>query len=177
VTSPGQGAVRVLRGSVLAACCTLLALCGHVLGGGSVSSVLAMLVVAAPLGAAFVIWADRERGPVQMAVAGLGSQVAFHLVFALCAGPGHQEASGLWMLTGHLLAAAVVARLLSGGEAALWSLYRALRAVVVRWVIARPGAVRVPTAARLVDVGLPARRELVLARAHPRRGPPRALAV
>jgi hypothetical protein len=177
VTSPGLGAVRVLRGSALAACCTLLALCGHVLGGGSVSSVLAMLVVAAPLGAAFVIWADRERGPVEMAVAGLGSQVAFHLVFSLCAGPGHPEANSLWMLSGHLLAAVVMATLLSSGEAALWSLYRALHAVVVRWVLGRPTAVRVPTAARLIDAGLPARRELVLARAHPRRGPPRALAV
>src|SRR5215218_8099113 len=169
--------MRVLRGSVLAACCTLLALCGHVLGGGSVSSVLAMLVVAAPLGAAFVIWADRQRGPVEMAVAGLGSQLAFHLVFSLCAGPGHQGTSSVWMLTGHLLAAVVVARLLSGGEAALWALFRALHALVVRCGTGRPGAVRVPTAARLVEAALPARGELVVARAHPRRGPPRPLAV
>ena len=167
----------MLRGSAFAACCTLLALCGHVLGGGSVSSVLAMLVVAAPIGAAFVIWADRERGPVEMAVAGLGSQVAFHLVFSLCTGPGHQDATGLWMLTGHLVAAVVVTRLLAGGEAALWALYRALVAVVVRCVMGRPAVVHVPTAARLVDAALPARGELLLARAHPRRGPPRPLAV
>ena len=167
----------MLRGSALAACCTLLALCGHVLGGGSVSSVLAMLVVAAPLGAAFVIWADRERGPVEMAVAGLGSQAAFHVVFSLCSGPGHQDANGLWMLTGHLVAAVVVARLLAGGEAALWALYRALSTVVVRWLTGRPVVGHVPAAAPLAEAALPVRRELVVARAHPRRGPPRALAV
>jgi hypothetical protein len=179
VISPGQGAVRVLRGSALAACCTLLALSGHVLGGGSVGSVLAMLVVAAPLGGAFVVWADRQRGPVELAAAGLVSQLAFHLVFALCGGAtSHGRPDAGWMVAGHVLAAVVAAWLLSGGERALWGLYRALTGVVVRRVVPRSVSVRGTGASHLFDAA-PAVRAAgaEVARAHPRRGPPQALAV
>jgi hypothetical protein len=181
VTSPGQGAVRVLRGSALATCCTLLALSGHVLGGGSVGSVLAMLVVAAPLGGAFVVWADRQRGPVELAAAGLVAQLAFHLVFALCGGGGvasHEPAAASWMVAGHVVAAAVAAWLLSSGEAALWGLYRALTGVVVRRVVRRQVPVRVAAVRHLVDaVPVVTAEGPEAARANPRRGPPRALAV
>jgi hypothetical protein len=174
--SPAQGAVRVLRGCALAVCCTLLALSGHVLGGGSVASVLAMLVVAAPLGAAFVVWADRQRGPVQLAAAAVGSQAAFHAVFTLCGGTAlHHAPVATEMAAGHVAAAVVAAWVLARGEAALWGLYRALSAVVLsvpgptavvqRLVPGRPDGVPVVT-----DAGV------VIAGTHPRRGPPRALA-
>src|SRR3954451_5261239 len=98
--SPGLGAARVARGSLLALCCTLLALSGHVLGGGQVSAVVPMLALggpvggafavvqmlaaAGPVGAALVVWAARQRGPAQLAGAVAGAQVAFHIAFSFC---------------------------------------------------------------------------------------------
>src|SRR4051794_37767740 len=141
MSSPGWGAARVVRGSLLALCCTLLALSGHVLGGGRAVEVLPMVAVAGPLGAAFVVWADRQRGPVELAVAAAGSQVAFHLVFALCGGtglPGHATTGNLEMVAGHLAAGLAMTWVLSRGERALWALYGALSTVLTLWAVWLP---------------------------------------
>ena len=81
----------MLRASALALCCTLLALSGHVVGGGRVTAVLPLVAVSAPLAAAFVVWADRQRGLLEIAGAAAASQVPFHAVFLLCGadGPPH----------------------------------------------------------------------------------------
>src|SRR3954452_8203770 len=121
--SPGRGAERGVRGSLLALCGPLLARSGHVLGGGRAVEVLPMVAVAGPLGAAFVVWADRQRGPVELAVAAPGAQVAFHLVFSLCEGPGlpgHATTGNLEMLAGHLAPALAMPWVLPRGERALW---------------------------------------------------------
>jgi hypothetical protein len=177
--SPGQGAARVARGTLLALCCTVLALSGHVLGGGEVVAVLPMLVVAGPLAAAFVVWADRERRPAELAAAGAGSQVAFHLVFSLCGGTGLPSAvtpAAVQMAAGHVVAGVVMTWVLARGEAALWRLHRALSRVlrlrVVRLPVVESGPSRPPQAAWPQERGT----GLVLAAAHQRRGPPRALA-
>ena len=178
--SPGRGAARVARGSLLALCCTVLALSGHVLGGGHVTAVLPMVAVAGPLGAAFVVWADRQRGPAEIAAAAAVSQVAFHVTFSLCGGtglPGHATAADVGMVAGHLVAGVLITWLLSTGEAALWALYRALSGVL------QVRVVRLPVLAHRSS-GPPAEAAwprrcgagLVLAAAYPRRGPPRALA-
>jgi hypothetical protein len=170
----------VLRGGALALCCVLLALAGHVLGGGSGSSVLPLLVVGAPLAAAFAVWADRQRGLRELTVAALCSQPAFHVVFLLCGANGVLPHSRRWngaMVLGHGLAALAIAWVLSRGEAALWSLYRVLHRVV-RVVLLRArdldlGPVRVAAVAVVparCGVGL------LLASALGRRGPPRPLA-
>src|SRR5690349_19623277 len=127
--SPGRGAARVARGSLLALCCTLLALSGHVLGGGHVTAVVPMVAVAGPIGAAFVIWADRQRGPLQLAAATAGSQVAFHVMFSLCGGTGlaaHPTRDTVAMVAGHLVAGLLATWVLARGEAAVWALYRVL---------------------------------------------------
>src|SRR3954453_14415641 len=108
---PGRGGAGGARGSLLALCCTVLALSGHVLGGGQVSAVVPMLAVAGPVGAAFVVWADRQRGPAQLAAAAAGSQVAFHVAFSLCGGtglPGHATRGVVAMVAGHLVAGLVM---------------------------------------------------------------------
>jgi hypothetical protein len=177
--SPGKGAARVVRGSLLALCCTLLALSGHVLGGGRVVEVLPMVAVAGPLGAAFVVWADRQRGPVQLAAAAAGSQVAFHLVFWLCAGaglPGHATAGDLEMVAGHLAAGAAMTWVLSRGERALWALYRVLSTVLSRSVVRLP--VVAHRSAAPAEAAWPhgCGAGLAFAAAHSRRGPPRVSA-
>lgn len=180
MTTPGRGSVRVLRGSVLALCCAALSLSGHVAGGGRVTAALPLLVVAAPLAAAFVVWADRQRSLLEIGAAALGSQVAFLLVFQLCGashGPPHSAGWNARMVAGHVVAATLLSWVLARGEAALWSLYRAVQDV--RWLgmaplplvgirTTRPGLV--PTAPVRCGAGL------VLASAHGRRGPPRVRA-
>jgi hypothetical protein len=111
----------------MALSCVLLALAGHVLGGGSATPVLPILVVGAPLGGAFVVWADRQRGIRELACAALGSQLAFHAVFLLCDDVGAMARSSTWgvhMVLGHGFAALGMVWVLSRGEAALWNLYR-----------------------------------------------------
>jgi hypothetical protein len=170
----------VARGALLALCCTALALSGHVLGGGQVVAVLPMLAVAGPIGAAFVVWADRQRDPLELAAAAAGSQVAFHVVFSLCGGtglPGHATRAGVEMAAGHLVAGVAMTWVLSRGEAALWGLYRALSGVVRLWFLPQPVVASRssrPPAEAVSPQGCGA--GLVLAAAHPRRGPPRSLA-
>jgi hypothetical protein len=180
VITPGRGSVRVLRGSVLALCCAALSLSGHVIGGGRVTAVLPLLVVAGPLAAAFVVWADRQRSLLEIGAAALGSQVAFHAVFELCGasdGPPHPTSWDARMVAGHVLGAALLSWVLARGEAALWSLYRAAQGL--RWVHVAPLPV---VGVRTTRAGLvPATPEgggagLVLASAHGRRGPPRGRA-
>jgi hypothetical protein len=118
----------------MALSCVLLALAGHVLGGGSATPVLPILVVGASLGGAFVVWADGQRGIRELAGAALGSQLAFHAVFLLCDDVGAMAPSSTWgvqMVLGHGLAALGMVWVLSRGEAALWNLYRVLQRLPV----------------------------------------------
>src|SRR4051794_21009310 len=177
--SPGRGAARVARGSLLALCCTLLALSGHVLGGGQVSVVVPMLAVAGPVGAAFVVWADRQPGPGQLAAQVAGAQVAFHVAFSFCGGTGlpeHATRGVAAMVGGHVVAGLLMTWVLSRGDAALWCLYRALSGVL-RLRVARLPHLGHSSRGLASPTAWPEQRGsgLVLAAAHPRRGPPRAL--
>ena len=168
------------RGSLLALCCTLLALSGHVLGGGQVSAVVPMLAVAGPVAAAFVVWADRQRGPAQLAAAAAGSQVAFHVTFSFCGGTGlpeHATRGAAAMVGGHVVAGLLMTWVLSRGDAALWRLYRALSGLL-RVRVSRVPLVADRSGGPTSPAVWPQQRGtgLVLAAAHPRRGPPRALA-
>jgi len=158
----------------------VLALSGHVLGGGQVSAVVPMLAVAGPVGAAFVVWADRQRGLAQLAGAVAGAQVAFHVAFSFCGGSGvpeHATRGVVEMVGGHVVAGLLMTWLLSWADAALWTLYRALSGVLRLRVPRLPlstGSSRRPA---LPTAWLERRRYgLVLAATHPRRGPPQALA-
>src|SRR3954452_6120325 len=177
MTNPGRGRVRAARGLLLALACAVLALAGHVVGGGAATSVAPLLLVGGPLAGAFVVWADRQRGFGELLLAAAGSQVPFHVVFSMCAGvglPRHSAPVSAAMVAGHLVAAATMAWILALGEASLWGLYRALRGLT-------PGLP--PSAPPIVDVRpLPAHPTadgprrlgagLVLPSANHRRGPP-----
>jgi hypothetical protein len=171
--------VRLLRGSLLALCCALLALSGHLAGGGRASAALPLLVVAAALGSAFTIWADRQRSLGEIGAAALGSQVVLHTAFALCASGGGPHEAG-WdarMVAAHVVAASALAWVLARGEAALWTLDRAVRAIASVRLLPRLPVVdlrslRAAEHTTLSCLGA----GLVLASAHARRGPPRGLA-
>jgi hypothetical protein len=179
VIPPGRGSVRVLRGSALALCCAVLALSGHAVGGGTSSSVLPLVMVAAPLAAAFVVWADRQRSLLEIGAAALASQVAFHAAFELCAASGasHPASWDVRLVAGHVLGAALMSWVLSRGESALWSLYRSLLGVVSVHVV-QPTVVGDRTSGAGLTPATPVRcgAGLVLASAHGRRGPPPARA-
>ena len=179
MVSPGSGWLRVVRGSTLASCCGVLALSGHLMGGGGGPRPLPALVVTTLLGAAFVLWADRQCSPLRLLVAATGSQVVFHLAAVLTAHPAGpaslQDPTGS-MTLGHLLAAALLAAVLARGESAVWRAYRWFRRRVLG-APTRPSS-SVPAAACLPGGALPDRMPagLLLAAAHRRRGPPRPAA-
>jgi hypothetical protein len=178
MTNPGRGGVRAARGLLLALACALLALAGHVAGGGTATSVAPLLLVGGPLAGAFVVWADRQRGFGGLLLAAAGSQLPFHVVFSMCAGAGlprHSSTVSAAMVAGHLVAAAAMAWTLALGEASLWALYRALRGLAPGLLFLASPVVDVrplpagPSAEgprRLAAAGL------VLAAANHRRGPP-----
>lgn len=176
VTSPGRGIARVLRGTLLALCCTLLALAGHVVAGGEATAVLPMLVAAAPLAAGFTVWADRRRDTAEIIAAALGSQLTFHVLLSL-RGPtaaAHDHRVGQAMLLGHVVAAALTGWALASGEGAVWAVYHAMRQLVsvmlVRLAVTSDGlSGRCPGHATPPGCGT----GIVLAAAHRRRGPPR----
>jgi hypothetical protein len=158
----------------------LLALAGHVLGGGSAHPTLPLLVVGAPLAGAFVVWADRRRGTRELAGAALGSQLAYHAVFVVCDDVGalaRSSTGGVQLVLGHGLAALGMAWVLSRGEAALSNLYRVLQRVGISRLHALAFDVR-PQWKSVVTV-LPAGcgSGLLLASACVRRGPPGPSAV
>ncbi|MBA3418779.1 MAG: hypothetical protein H0U09_08790 [Geodermatophilaceae bacterium] len=176
---PGHGWLRVLRGAALAACCLLLGLSGHWLGGATAGSTGPMLVAAALIATGSVAWAGRQRGFGQLLGATACSQAAFHVVLSLSpdSAMGTHPAVDVRMLLGHTIGSVLMAAVLACGDAAVWGLYRSLR----RFVVPRlPGAlpigdrtVRIParlTAPATVSVAL------LLAAATPYRGPPRTLA-
>ncbi|MQA94985.1 MAG: hypothetical protein GEV11_10165 [Streptosporangiales bacterium] len=135
-------ALRRIRGGVLAATCTLLALVGHLLGEGGMPPLSALVVIGAVIGAVSVTLA-RHRGTFLGVFSVIGwSQLAFHFAFEVAerAHPlaAHAHAYGAappvlstggvlggWgMALGHELAAVVAAGLLAYGESALWRLLR-----------------------------------------------------
>lgn len=181
---PARGILRVVRGGVLAAVCTLLALAGHVHGGAGVPPLPVLIVVGILIGVGFVVLADRRRGFAPVLVAALASQAAFHVGFSLSqpptadghGGPSHSVMvtvldAGPGMIFGHVLAAAASAWLLSSGEDVLWAL------IYLFAVVGVPALGRIPLLPSPVPVvpatrDLSPRGDLLRARYRPRRGPP-----
>jgi hypothetical protein len=183
VSHPGRGLLRIGRGGLLAVCCTMLALAGHVVGGGGVPKPYALVAVAVLAGAGFCVLADRQRSFRQVFTGAVAAQAVFHLTFSL-AGPGsgaHSSGAGavpgtslgpdLVMVGGHLFAAAGTAALLAHGDTVLWALVELLGLVRVPALGALP-VVAVPCPVVQSFPDLPAPGAVLSARVHPRRGPP-----
>jgi hypothetical protein len=162
----------------------MLALAGHVLGGGDLPKVPTWVAVAAITGAAFSVLADRQRPLRQIFAGAVAAQAVFHLAFSLSgpAGADHAQpaagsagvglATDLVMVGGHLVAAAGTAALVAHGDTLLWTLVELF------------GFVRLPLLGTpLVSAGVPSPVPSVpdrprpgsgwSSRVHPRRGPPR----
>lgn len=170
--------LRILRGASLALACTLIAVGGHVLGGGDAPPAGALLAVAALGGAAFVVLANRQRTFGQIFAAAAASQLAFHGAFSLSSGayghPLHESIASLAdppMLTGHLLAAAAAAALVAYGERAVWAIHELGRLIrVPELAVVRPTAP--PNLRPATSRHHESTRGLLFARTRPRRGPP-----
>ncbi|MEQ7123051.1 hypothetical protein ABN034_00900 [Actinopolymorpha sp. B11F2] len=184
MSHPGRGLLRVARGGLLAVCCAMLALAGHVIGGGDVPKAHTWVAVAVLTGAGFSVLADRQRSFGQVLAGAVAAQAGFHLAFSLT-GPGAgdhaQPAAGgshgmglptdLAMVGGHLLAAAGTAALVTHGDTVLWSLVELLGLVRMP-PLGAPLVVTVPCSPAPSPPDLPRPGASLCARAHPRRGPP-----
>lgn len=171
----------MLRGAALAACCLLLGVSGHALGGAPLGPSVPVLVAAVFIAAGSVAWAGRQRGFGQLLGAAACSQLALHLTLSLSLSPetsmGVHAALDLRMLLGHTVGAALLAAVLARGDATVWALYRALcRFAVPRLTVAPRAPDTCPRIGSARGDGAIMRAGLRLAAATPYRGPPRVAA-
>ncbi|SDN26996.1 hypothetical protein [Allokutzneria albata] len=169
---PVRGALRALRGCLLASTSAALATLGHVVAGGSApDSALTVLltVLTATVGISF---ADKRRSPAAVLTALGTAQLATHLLLNALTLHDHGAVTDTWpMFAAHTAATLVTALLLAGAESAIFGMAAALGAVLPRH------SPRPPVFAPLLAV-IPARSGLItsldvlLRRAHARRGPP-----
>lgn len=145
-----HGVLRLVRSTVLATTCLLLALTAHVLAGGAMPSATVLAVLAIPLVCGCIWVTARRTGPVRLGVLLLGSQLGLHETFMTLAHPachpavaGHaamsmpagcgpsaatttmtttMAAPSTAMLLAHVTAAAGLGLVLWYGERILWAL-------------------------------------------------------
>ncbi|MFD2081127.1 hypothetical protein SAMN05421678_104187 [Actinopolymorpha cephalotaxi] len=190
MSHPGSGPLRIIRGALLAVCCTALAVLGHVGGGGEAPPVTALVAGTLVVGAAFAVLADRRRAFGQILAAALVAQAIFHAAFSLACAHGFDVTTGSAITPGpvagapaevfpgpvmvlaHLGAAALLAALAAAGETLVWVVFHLLGLVrLPALTLPSPAGVNL-TPARHHHDDLPGARELRVCRAHRRRGPP-----
>ncbi len=190
MSHPGSGPLRIIRGAMLAACCTALAVLGHVGAGGALPPVAALVAGTVIVGAAFAVLADRRRAFGQILAAALAAQAIFHAGFSLACAHGYDLTRGTTvspgpvagaletatpgpvMLLVHVGAAVLLAALAAAGETLVWVVFHLLGLVrLPALTLPVPAGVNV-TPVRDHDDDLPGARELRICRAHRRRGPP-----
>lgn len=170
---PGPGATRLLRGGLLAACCLLLGLSGHLVGGGGVPSAAPVLLGGALVAAGCVAWAGKPRGFRQLLVAAAAAQGGFHLTLSLSpAHPmaGHPLVPDLRMLAGHAAATVVMAAVLAHGERVLDALARVADRAL--FVVPRDPEVYRPVQIPITGPDAGPATGVLVAAGCPRRGPP-----
>lgn len=146
-----------------------LAALGHVIGGGMFPHPSTVLAAGALIGFGVAGLARQRRGFWSILGMLTASQLLFHALFSLSA--HHEQLAMGRMLAFHLVAAALSAVVLTGGERALFHCAALWRRVVRRLPPTAP-AVAVPLGwAVQLPPHLPRRREYA-ARALARRGPP-----
>jgi hypothetical protein len=177
-----------MRAAVPAGICTLLALGGHLAGGGVMPSVPLLLVTALLLTGVLAVLAGCQRGLPQLFGILVAGQLAFHAAFTLDDGHGQPALvdgghSALSILTspamaaGHLFAAVLAAVLLAYGDHALWAAYRLLLRVALPDVpLAQLAGGVAPPCSRPAGDAVPVGFGIRIARATSRRGPPQVTA-
>lgn len=193
--SPARGALRLVRAAVLGSCCLLLALTGHVLGGGAAPSPFALLVLAVPVSCLAVLMTGDRAGLYRIGLTLALTQVGLHQAFMVLAQPhcpmgapamaAHVHSAppspvscspampmaGATpaMITAHAAAAVATGLLLWHGERLLWSLVAWLAVPLPAGI--RPQLPRVSRRSEPHAVDSPVRL-LVLVGGLGRRGPP-----
>ncbi|WP_129668954.1 hypothetical protein [Phytoactinopolyspora endophytica] len=129
MTSPGKGAARLARGSILAAVCLGMSMVAHVVAGGVVHVTSGMVAGGAALSAMCIAAADTRRSFGGILAVVLLSQVGLHLFAG--AGGHHVESAGYgWtmsMVASHAVAAVVVSAMLAYAERLVWALWSLAR--------------------------------------------------
>lgn len=98
MSSPGTGALRGLRAGLLGVVCVVLALAGHLLGGGRAPSAWAVLILALPMAGVCLALTARRRGAASLGAVVAGSQLVLHEALmwfqagAACTGPADVHA-------------------------------------------------------------------------------------
>ncbi|GAA2758180.1 hypothetical protein [Actinopolymorpha rutila] len=192
MSHPGSGPPRIIRGALLAGCCTALAVVGHVGAGGEAPAVAALVAGTVVVGAEFAVLADRRRAFGQILAGALAAQAVFHVLFSLACAHGYELTTGTTITPGtpgpvagtlveafptpvmvlaHLGAAVLLAALAAAGETLVWVVFHLLGLVrLPALTLPAPAGVNVTPARNHDD--LPGARELRIRRAHRRRGPP-----
>ena len=172
--APSRGALRVIRGSVLAVISAALAVLAHVLGGGMPPSTGLTLLVTLGTAAGGVALADRQRGGFAILAALGASHLAIHLVLTLCTpdmdmgSPFNPQA----MFGAHVTAIVLAALLLTRAERAIYGLAEQLAMLLPRWVVVLFVAPQAPPARPRVAPPVEKAIRVLLRRACSRRGPP-----
>jgi hypothetical protein len=191
-TSATAGLWRLARGTAVGGVASVLALAGHVLGGGTPAPVPALLLLSGTVAVSVALSARRWTTGSLLGLL-LSLQAVAHVAFAHAghavpvAGDAHSAAghtaglvasghahAGAGMLTAHVTAAVLTALLLRRCEHWCWRLLElaagVLRALRLLGVRVRSGWEPVALTGGRVD----ALRAAALDLAHPRRGPPAA---
>lgn len=168
-----RGNLRAVRGSVVAVCCLTLSLLAHGLAGGGTPPVHVLVGLGVGL-AATCTWRSGRRWRFPgLLTALLSAQAALHPVFDATATTSRTTAPPLQaaMVVAHLLAAVVLALLLTRGEDLLHSCVAVLRRRVAPHPPVGPLAVdRAPM--RLPSAPFRPRPRVLSSGAVARRGPP-----
>lgn len=169
---PTRGALRVVRGALLAATSAALAIAAHAVASGMLPSAGLTLLLTLGVAAGGTALADRQRGPGAVLLALGTAQLGMHLILSVAGHGGDQPVNGWLMTGGHALAVLCAAGLLARAEAALFAVASALgRLLPRRWATAPTMPTALVAAPRLPA---PADRALsvLLCRCLGRRGPP-----
>ncbi|MCP2169045.1 hypothetical protein [Goodfellowiella coeruleoviolacea] len=191
----GRGAHRALRAGLLAVSSAALTVTAHGLAGGALPEVgLPVLFTVALAGAGTAV-ADRRQGLIGIAATLGASQVGQHVLLSLLghdhpaeppvtaspttASPGTGTdvpgltASSGWMTLAHVLAALLTALLLARAETAVFAIAAALALLLPRRLCPPPAWAPLRLSAiPAIRAGSGSALDVLLRRAHRRRGPP-----
>ena len=169
---PVRGALRALRGCLLATTSAALATLGHVIAGGSVPDTALTVLLTVLIATVAVSFADKRRGPLVI-LATLGTaQLATHLLLSALTLHDHGAVTDTpAMFAAHAAATLATALLLGGAESAIFGMAAALGAVLPRRSPQPP--VFAPQLAVIpAGPGLFSSLDVLLRRTRARRGPP-----
>lgn len=169
--TPTRGALRVLRGAVLAVTSAALAVVAHTAGGGTAPDAGLTALLTVGVAAVGVALASKRRSTRAILAVLAAAQLATHVILSLGAMDMPSHVNGLIMLAAHALAVLVSAVLLGHADDALF-LAAAVLSLLLPVLLTLGPAPEAP--ARIRPRMRPRDRQVtvLLCRSHARRGPP-----